>query len=603
MRPLFEDALAHGHSRRRFRRGDYDSAVEGSRPLAATYFVAPSQHLALEPLTATARFSDGRLEMWAPTQAPGLARAAAATAANIRSSDVTLYPMPVGAPSGRAMEADAIPYAIALARQLKAPVQVMLSQARSQNHDVVAPGALARMTALPGQGGITAAWKMQIATVDGMGSAVSRLLGAEESGKIARTAIAGLPPYAVPNVMVEAVPAQLPFRAGYMRGSPQREICFFTESFIDELARAAGLEPLAFRMSMLGENGRLARCLQGAARLAQWDGGGAGSTMGIAGCSAFGSHIGLVATASIGADQRVRVAPARRRRRLRANRQFRHRQAADRKRADLGPWPGHGGETRMAGRNARRARSMLGLPRIGEAPEIFVQLIPSSAAPGGASGLGTTVLAPAIANALYAGTGRRMRDLPFDPMAARGEYSRSADRGAADQSRHARCARSPGGPALPRRVPERPAGDRNPGDRVEADPARPYPAHAAAPIRRGVQPGLDQRGLSACGHRAATGACPARPARGAGAVHHAMRYGNPGIAAALENMLDEGCTRILAAPLYPQYCAATTATANDAVFAVLARMRVQPALRTLPPYYDDPLLYRCAARQSVAATG
>jgi ferrochelatase len=72
-------------------------------------------------------------------------------------------------------------------------------------------------------------------------------------------------------------------------------------------------------------------------------------------------------------------------------------------------------------------------------------------------------------------------------------------------------------------------------------------------------------------------------------VHYAMRYGNPGIAAAIENMVDEGCTRILAAPLYPQYCAATTATANDAVFGVLARMRVQPALRMLPPYYDDPL--------------
>jgi protoporphyrin/coproporphyrin ferrochelatase len=72
-------------------------------------------------------------------------------------------------------------------------------------------------------------------------------------------------------------------------------------------------------------------------------------------------------------------------------------------------------------------------------------------------------------------------------------------------------------------------------------------------------------------------------------IHYAMRYGNPGIAAALDNMTDEGCTRILAAPLYPQYCAATTATANDAVFAALAAMRVQPALRTLPPYHDDPL--------------
>ncbi len=72
-------------------------------------------------------------------------------------------------------------------------------------------------------------------------------------------------------------------------------------------------------------------------------------------------------------------------------------------------------------------------------------------------------------------------------------------------------------------------------------------------------------------------------------VEYAMRYGNPGIAAAVERMMSAGCTRILAAPLYPQYCAATTATANDVVFATLARMRWQPAVRTLPPYHDDPL--------------
>jgi protoporphyrin/coproporphyrin ferrochelatase len=86
-------------------------------------------------------------------------------------------------------------------------------------------------------------------------------------------------------------------------------------------------------------------------------------------------------------------------------------------------------------------------------------------------------------------------------------------------------------------------------------------------------------------------------------VHYAMRYGNPGIAAALGNMMREGCTRILAAPLYPQYCAATTATANDAVFAALAGMRWQPALRTLPPYYDDPLYIDALAKNLTRQLG
>ena len=81
-------------------------------------------------------------------------------------------------------------------------------------------------------------------------------------------------------------------------------------------------------------------------------------------------------------------------------------------------------------------------------------------------------------------------------------------------------------------------------------------------------------------------------------VEHAMRYGNPGIASAIERLVDAGCDRLLAAPLYPQYCAATTASAQDALFAALAPLRRQPAIRTLPPYHDDPL-YIVALEDSI----
>jgi ferrochelatase len=84
-------------------------------------------------------------------------------------------------------------------------------------------------------------------------------------------------------------------------------------------------------------------------------------------------------------------------------------------------------------------------------------------------------------------------------------------------------------------------------------------------------------------------------------VEHAMRYGRPAIADKLAAMKAAGCERILIAPLYPQYCAATTATANDAAFAALATMRWQPAIRTLPPYHDDPA-YIAALKTSVEAS-
>ena len=81
-------------------------------------------------------------------------------------------------------------------------------------------------------------------------------------------------------------------------------------------------------------------------------------------------------------------------------------------------------------------------------------------------------------------------------------------------------------------------------------------------------------------------------------VEYAMRYGNPAIADRLAALKDAGCERILIAPLYPQYCAATTATANDKAFAALAGMRWQPAIRTLPPYHDDPA-YIAALKDSI----
>lgn len=83
-------------------------------------------------------------------------------------------------------------------------------------------------------------------------------------------------------------------------------------------------------------------------------------------------------------------------------------------------------------------------------------------------------------------------------------------------------------------------------------------------------------------------------------VDWAMRYGTPSIPDRLQAMKGAGCERILVAPLYPQYCGATTATANDKAFAALAKMRWQPALRTLPPYYDDPA-YIEALAQSLTA--
>ena len=410
-----DDALATGEAESWFSRGDYRATVQGSRALTALYRVAPAMHLGLEPMAVTARVQDGKTEVWAAAQAPGLARQAAERAAG---GDVAFYPLPPGDGSGRAMEPEGMAIATALARKFKRPVQLMLPPLVSQNHDRPSAAAIAQMYGLPGQGGLPTAWKMRLATAAGLGSTISRI-AAGEAAELTPPAGGAAPPYGIANVEIEAVPVDLPYRAGYMRGSPDREIAFFSESFADELARAAGLQPLAFRMAMLGGNPRLAACLQQATTAAGWDGGARGSTMGLGAWSAFGSHIALVAEATIGADQRIEV------HRLVAavdcgrvvNQELVRQQIAGGMLWALaqatiaapefrGPMP------------VARTIGVLAMPRIDRVPAVRVDIISNNHPPGGVSGLGVAVLAPAVANAISAGTGKRLRSLPFDPMSA-----------------------------------------------------------------------------------------------------------------------------------------------------------------------------------------
>jgi isoquinoline 1-oxidoreductase beta subunit len=355
--------------------------------------------------------------VWAATLAPDLARVVAARAASLRAGDVTLYPMPAGEPGGRALPPDAVALAVDMARELRRPVQLSLSPRAGQNHASVEPPLLARMTALPGPGGITAALRMRLASSSGISASLGRLAGGEASAGASLGEFTL--PYGIADLAIDGAPLQLPFRTGYMRGAPERALAFAAESFVDELARAAGLEPLAFRMAMLGSSPRLARCLQTAAGAAGWDGGGRGSTMGLAAVSAYGSHIGLIANATIAPDQSIQV------HRLVAavdcgrviNPQLVRQQIEGGLIWALGQATVRTPEW-AAGMPRSRGQGALDLPRIGDTPDIAVQIISSNAAPGGVSALGVPPLAPAIANAIYAATGKRLRNLPFDPTSA-----------------------------------------------------------------------------------------------------------------------------------------------------------------------------------------
>ena len=190
--------------------------------------------------------------------------------------------------------------------------------------------------------------------------------------------------------------------------------CFFTESFLDELAHIAEQDALSFRMAMLGQQPRLARCLQIAAQLGGWQGGQPGSGQGIA-CHSFrGSHIAVLAEAQLTGDRRVKVE------RLVA--------AVDCGRMvnpDLVMQQIEGGLLfGLAGavgcstgftENVADVRDIteLRLPTLADCPDITVELIRNADEPGGVSELAVPPVAPAIANALQAATGVRFRRLPL----------------------------------------------------------------------------------------------------------------------------------------------------------------------------------------------
>ncbi len=392
--------------------GDYAQSIAGSRPLAAVYEASPGAHPGLELLTATARVTGDRLEVWAATQAPDFSRRSAAEAGGFPIGQTTLYPMPVGDQSGRALDASLVPIAAILAKRVGKPVQLIASCEQTLRHDRPRPPMLARLTALPNGSGALSAWSTRMVADDGLNETLARLAGTDDAPPRNTDAIA--PPYAIPAIKLERLHANLPTAGGYLRGGTATLAAFANESFIDELARATGVEPLAFRIGMLGHNLRLARALTTAAAIGGWDGGGAGSSMGLAAVEAFGSFIAVIATANLGAEGRIHctrlvaavdcgriINPSLVRQQIEGGLIAGLAQA-------IAPEP----KTRFGQIVAGPPRE----PRLGTVPQIQVELIHSNAPSGGVSGLGVVALAPALANALASVTGRRLRKLPLDPM-------------------------------------------------------------------------------------------------------------------------------------------------------------------------------------------
>lgn len=406
--------------------GEPDSML-AQPAISRSYSVAPALHASLETASATAWLRDGRLELWIASQAPGMVRKAVAKTLGLALADVVLYPVSAGGSFDARLERDHAIQVALIAQQIGRPVQ--LTWSRTQEMQSVPPRApvAARIDASLGAQGQPTALRTRIIAPAAMLQVGGRLFddllpdaacraNAERSD--AAMVDGAATPYGIAHVAVEHAPADIPLPVGWMRGGAHAWSAFFTESFIDELAVQAARDPFLYRMAMLGKAPRMAECLRRATRLASWDGGRRGSGQGLAmvrmGHDARGGgRIACVAQAGL-AEGGVRVE------RLSAAVDIGRIVNLDLARQQIegglifGLSLALGSSLRFAsGHPSPRRLAGLDLPTLADCPDIVVDFIASDAEPFDPGELGVAVAAPAIANALHAATGLRMRHLPL----------------------------------------------------------------------------------------------------------------------------------------------------------------------------------------------
>jgi isoquinoline 1-oxidoreductase beta subunit len=401
-------------------RGDVDATLAAAaRRIEASYRVPYLAHLAMEPLNCTARVTDGQVEVWAPTQVPGFARAIAARVAEVPESAVTLHVTYLGGGFGRRLEVDMVGQVVRVALETGGrPVQLLWPREEDTTHDFYRPAAAAFMQASFDTDGRAVALKITSA-----GDAMQPRFLERVAPQLAmpvdlpdKTSSEGLfdLPYAIEHQRIAHAATKSGVPIGNWRAVGHSQNAFFSECFIDEMAFAAQQDPVAFRMALLREMPRHAAVLRLAASRAGWAAPPpAGIARGVALHESFGSIVAQVVEASL-AGGRLRV----------------HRVVCA---ADIGTAvnPGivaqqmesavifalsaalHGRIDIEAGVVKQRNFPDHPIVTLAETPRIETHLVPSTNPPGGVGEPGTPPLAPALANALFVLTGRRQRELPL----------------------------------------------------------------------------------------------------------------------------------------------------------------------------------------------
>lgn len=412
------DALDHGKVLPiRPATGNVAEALKGATRVVQAEYITPMQaHAPIEPMNFTADYKNGKILLIGPTQFQQGAHGAVAGALGLKPEDVTLQTTFLGGGFGRRLELDFVVQAAQISKAVGRPVKLLWAREDDMTHDFYRPMAVNTLRAGLDANGEPTALHFRVASQ----SITQRAFGLPKDTLDPFMAEASVAPYNIPNTQHDLIIHDTGVRVGYWRSVSHNMNAFANESFMDELAKAAGKDPYEYRMALLADKPRFANVLRQAAERAGW---GkplpAGHGRGIALMEGYDTYMAQVAEVSV-EDGEVKV----------------HRVTVV---ADLGMMvnpdtveaqiqssiafgmsAGLLQEIDMVnGRVQQTNYNNFPVVRMYQVPKIDITLVPSTEKPGGIGEPATALVVPAIANAVAMVTGKRVRKLPMTPEAIR----------------------------------------------------------------------------------------------------------------------------------------------------------------------------------------
>jgi len=393
--------------------GDTAAAIKGAAHVyRADYELPLLAHATLEPQNCTADVHADGVDIYVPTQVQQLAQAAAATAAGVDPKKVRVHTTFLGGGFGRRLEVDFIPAAVEVSKKLGKPVKLLWTREDDMTHDAYRPPAFDQATGAFDDKGKLIAWHLHLTSC----SITERFFpgSTEKNGDPFTVEAAANYPYDVPNVHVDFQRQEIGINVGFWRSVSHALNCFVAESFMDELAVYAKKDSLNFRKGLLEKQPRFLRVLDLIAKESRFGYPPKGCFHGLAVMEGYGTYMAMVAEIFLNAAGKVVV------RRVYCAADCGQQVNPDTVVAQIegsilfGMSALMWGEINIQGGRVQQTNfDSYRVARMTDAPRIDTYVIDSTEPPGGIGEPATALIAPAVCNAIYTATGRRLRSLPL----------------------------------------------------------------------------------------------------------------------------------------------------------------------------------------------